>query len=229
MRAAQAEFRNRRFRSKAHTSRFRRDERLEIHTIQKRGLKQLAFKNGAHDANDGFHRENNLTLAHSVDVHRKLQSLKVFKEVRLEELSAAGSIEPRQVFDIRFGEFEPIDHFRGLRHAARNGEAALERSIAEENREARLLVKLIIFPIPLRHSELIQVGKQPIRQARRPVFNGWLVEGFHLDAPFKKWDRSSFLSHFGLLLAVLALAALRFMRATTGTPMRRGFACLGPL
>ena len=35
--------------------------------------------------------------------------------------------------------------------------------------------------------------------------------------------------HFGLLFAVLALAALRFMCATTGTPMRRGFACLSLL
>ena len=104
-------------------------------------------------------REHRCALAHRVDVDRQLEVAQVVDERRLEQRPAARGGKRAEVGEVIFGEAEALHQIRQVRHAARDGVAALEGVVAKRHVEARLGVRLAALQIALRHRELVQVGE----------------------------------------------------------------------
>ena len=79
-----------------------------------------------------------------------------------QQLAAAGRVERAQVGHVLVRERELVHEVGQLRHAARDGVAALERVVAKVHVEAGLRVALAGLPIALRHGELVQVSQQRV-------------------------------------------------------------------
>ena len=162
LRAPQAELRHGSLRRQAHARSLRGDQRLEVHAVQKRRLDELAIHDGAGHAHQRLVREHDGALEHRVDVHTQLEGTQVVEELRLEQLAAAGRVERAQVGHVLVRERELVHEVGQLRHAARDGVAALERVVAKVHVEAGLRVALAGLPIALRHGELVQVSQQRV-------------------------------------------------------------------
>lgn len=78
-------------RRKAHTRGLGRNERLEVHAVEKRRLEQLALHNRALDAHEGLVREHDLPLGHSIDVDRQLEVAQPFQKIGGKQRAAAGA------------------------------------------------------------------------------------------------------------------------------------------
>ena len=62
-----------------------RDERLEVHEIEKRGLEQLALDDRALDPHHRLTGEHEVALGNRPDVHMQLEITEIFEESLLEE------------------------------------------------------------------------------------------------------------------------------------------------
>ena len=155
---AQAELgHGRTLRRKAHARGLGRNERLEVHAVEKRRLEQLALHNRALDAHEGLIREHDLPLGHGIDIDRQLEVAQPFQEIDSEQRAAARSGNLREIVDVLAREGVGVHHVRKLRHAACDGIAPFERGVTEIHMEACLGVLMPGIAIALSHRDLVQV------------------------------------------------------------------------
>ena len=136
------------------------NERFEVHAVQKRCFDKLTLKDAAFHAHKRLVGEHDGSLANGIDVDRQFEIGQVIKESLLEKLAATRSGKARKVLDVLFAERASLHELGQLIHAAGNRIAALERVVAEIHMEARLGVGHAVFPVTLRHGDLVQIGEQ---------------------------------------------------------------------
>ena len=137
-----------------------RHERLEVNGVEERCLDELALERGAHNADHGLTRKDELALRNRVDIKMSAEGAQVFEEGRLEEGAARGRLERGKVVDVLLGKAQVLDQIGQIRGAAHDGEDATKGVVAVKRREAVLLGELAALPQALGHGELVQIGQK---------------------------------------------------------------------
>lgn len=89
----------------------------------------------------------------------QVHGLQVVEELGLD----VGRHGATQILDVRVVELEVLDVLEALGEAAEDRELALERILAEEQVEHRLVV-LLVAPVRVAHRDLVQVGEQRLHR-----------------------------------------------------------------
>jgi RNA polymerase sigma factor (sigma-70 family) len=107
-------------------------------------------------------REDGCAFRDGVYFEGEFEGSEVFQEGGIEKRFIVVASEVGEVAEVGFGEMEIADVFDDVGKAGRDGEAAFEGLLAEEDVEDRVLVGFAGFPIAVGHGELIEVGEQSV-------------------------------------------------------------------
>ena len=143
-----------------HTGALGRDERLEVHEVEQRGLDELAIDDRADHTHHRLTREDDLALGNGLDREVEVMVTQVLEEILLEHGAAAGRGQARKVLDVFVLKDEVLHEVGDLTRAAGDGVAAAKGVLAEKRVEARFRVGEPGLPEPLGHRELVEVGVQ---------------------------------------------------------------------
>ena len=133
---------------------------MEINKIEQGCFNELTIDNGTYDPNNRLTRKHKLAFRNGID--RKIQSMiaQKVKKSGLKEASAARRRNTCQVADIVIFKYKIFNEIRYLTNTARNGIAAIEGILAEKRGKTGLVINHARFPVPLCHSEFVEIRIQ---------------------------------------------------------------------
>ena len=137
-----------------------RDQRLEVHDIQKRRFQNLALQHRPADTDQGLLRERHGPFRHRVQVDRQTQFAQVRQKRGREQRLTIVTRERREVRQIRFIKTKGSKIIDGRSQSRDHRIASGKRRLAEKQMKDRLTFRVALFPVPVRHRELVQIGQQ---------------------------------------------------------------------
>ena len=119
-----------------------------------------ACSDGPRTRSERLLRKDDRAFRDRIEIAAPLQGTQIFQKRRVEERCAIAASEGSEVSDLVIRERERIEKVDRVTEPARHAEAASERALAKDEMKDRLLVLHAIFPIPIRHRELVKIGEQ---------------------------------------------------------------------
>ncbi len=110
-------------------------------------------------------RKHHVTLWNRVNIARESERLEIVQKLRFEKWFAVGSAQFCQISEVVWAKFKILEIIDRVAQAAGNGIAAIERLLAKGEVKDRLMLQHLLFPVTVRHGQLVEVSQKSRRNS----------------------------------------------------------------